>query len=218
MNFVDAWSVDEIVMLDVSRAGQGNKENFLKTVTSFAKNCFVPLSVGGGVRSLEDVKTLMESGADKVVVNTGAINRPELITEIANTYGAQCAVVSIDTKKVDEEYHVFSDFGKKDTAMAVPDWIKKAEEFGAGEFMLTSIDRDGSLFGYDNQLCAQACNAATVPVLICGGAGNWNHFVQGYENGADAVCTANIYHFTESSIASAKKTLQNAGFDIRKAS
>lgn len=217
LNFVDAWSVDEIVVLDVTRPGQGQRENFFKVVRGFAERCFVPLAAGGGVRGMDDVRRLLDAGADKVTVNTGALDRPELITEIASAYGAQCAVVSIDAKRdASGDYEVYSSFGSKATGLTPADWAAEVERRGAGEILVTSIDRDGSLSGYDLDLCREVATAVSVPVLIAGGAGNWKHFVEGFTEGkADGVCTANIYHFTETSIHSAKKFLSEANVPVR---
>lgn len=217
LNFVDAWSVDEIVVLDVTRPGQGAKESFFNVIGHFARNCFVPLTAGGGIRSLDDVGRFLALGADKVVINTGAIERPELISQIAESYGSQCVVLAIDAlRKADGTYEVMSEFGKKPTGMSPAQWAKQAQELGAGEILVTSIERDGSLDGYDTALCRQVSEAVSLPVLICGGAGSWKHFVAGVrEGGASAVCTANIYHFTETSIVSAKRFMANHGIDVR---
>jgi len=216
-NFVDSWSVDEIVVLDVTRPGQGEQKNFLDVVSRFAHDCFVPLTVGGGIRAIDDVRLFMEVGADKVAVNTGAVERPQLISEIAQAFGSQCVVLSIDARKTgDGAYEVYSAFGAQATGLAPAEWAKRGEEMGAGEILITSIERDGSLQGYDIELCRQIAGAVKVPVLILGGAGNWKHFSQGFrEGGASAVCTQNIYHFTESSILSAKKSLAKQGIDMR---
>jgi len=217
LNFVDAWSVDEIVILDVTRPNQGKRENFYNVVRQFARKCFVPLAVGGGVRTLNDFKTLLGLGADKIIINTEAVKRPEFITEGAKSFGAQCVVVSIDAKKKDDGcYEVFTDFGRRSTGLSPDEWAKKAQEFGAGEIMINSIDKDGSLEGYDLELAKIVSNAVDIPVLICGGAGLWQHFVDGFNKGkASAVCTTNIYHFTESSIKSAKIYLKNNQIDVR---
>jgi len=216
-NFVDSWSVDEIVMLDVTRESGPDRQAFFDVVTSFAHDCFVPLAVGGGIRTLDDVRQYMQVGGDKVVINTGAIERPELITEIAQAYGSQCVVLSIDAKKNnDDEYEVFSAFGRGSTKLHPADWAAQAEELGAGEIMITSISHDGSLQGYDLDLCKLVSDTVSVPVLVLGGAGAWKHFVDGIEiGGASAVCTQNIYHFTESSIASAKTFLAKNGIEVR---
>jgi imidazole glycerol-phosphate synthase subunit HisF len=217
LNFVDAWSVDEIVVLDVTRPGQGQRENFHEVVERFARNCFVPLAAGGGVRNLADVQTLLRLGADKVVVNSGALERPELITEISRQFGSQCVVLSIDARKTEGGgYEVYGDFGARETGLEPTRWAQEGAERGAGEIMITSIERDGWLQGYDLELCRQISGAVSVPVLILGGAGNWNHFADGFEEGgAAAVCTQNIYHFTEKSIQSAKKFLDKRGINVR---
>ena len=216
LNFVDAWSVDEIVVLDITRSGQGNRENFYQVVSEFARNCFVPLAAGGGVRTIDDFKTLLRTGADKVVINTAAVERPELITEAARLYGAQCVVVSIDAKRSDGTYEVFTRSGSEPTGLHPADWARQAQELSAGEVLITSIDKDGSLEGYDNELNREVADAVDVPVLVCGGAGKWQHFVDGFNEGnASAVCTTNIYHFTETGIKSAKRFLQTAGIEVR---
>lgn len=217
LNFVDAWSVDEIVVLDVTRPGKGKRENFFRIVKQFAERCFVPLAAGGGVRNIDDFKNLLRAGADKIIINSKAVRNPKFIKEAAQAYGSQCVVVSIDAKKNDKrEYEVFIDFGKTPTGLNPAEWAKKAEDLGAGEIMITSIEKDGSLEGYDNELNRIVSEAVGIPVLVCGGAGKWKDFVDGFVEGkASAVCTANIYHFTESSIKSAKKYLKDASIDVR---
>jgi imidazole glycerol-phosphate synthase subunit HisF len=217
LNFVDAWSVDEIVILDITRPGTGERENFYRVVQEFARKCFVPLSVGGGIRTLDDVKTYLKLGADKVVVNTGALVRNELITEISQVFGAQCVVLSIDARKhKNGRYEVYSHYATKATGLTPEDWAKEAEALGAGEILITSVERDGWLQGYDLELCCLVSDAVGVPVLILGGAGSWKHFADGFIEGrASGVCTQNIYHFTENSIKSAKTWLRNAEIDVR---
>jgi len=217
LSFVDAWSVDEVVLLDITRPGEGVREHFYETVQRFASTCFVPLSAGGGIRTIEDVNNLLRMGADKVILNSEALRRPELITQIAKAYGSQCAVVSIDAKMMSPGvYEVMIDQGRTVTGQDPAQWARQAQEFGAGEILITSIDRDGMLEGYDNTLNALVSQAVDIPVLACGGAGSWQHFVDGFQVGsASGVCTTNIYHFTESSIKSAKQFLKNAGVTVR---
>ncbi len=216
LNFVDAWSVDEVVILDVSRRERKLSRSFKEVVQKFAKACFVPIAVGGNIRSVSDVREYLDVGADKVVLNSGAIDNPDLINSVARSFGRQCVVQSIDTKKEDSRYVVYGDCGRKNTGMGVVEWSRHCEELGAGELMLNSIERDGSLQGYDLDLCKSVSDAVNIPVLICGGAGNWRHFEDGFVHGnADAVCTNNIYHFTEASINSAKLFLQRAGVNVR---
>jgi len=217
LNFVDAWSIDEIVALDVTRPGHGNREAFYEVVQELARKCFVPLAVGGGIRSIDEVRRLLRLGADKIVLNSGATERPELISEAATLFGAQCVVVSIDASRRDEgEYEVYSHCGSQPTGWTPLAWAKRAEQLGAGEVLVTSMDNDGALEGYDLELCRSVADAVTVPTLVAGGAGNWQHFVDGFVlGGASAVCTTNIYHFTETSIKSAKRFLDTAGILVR---
>lgn len=217
LSFVDTWLIDELVILDITRPGEGDRQNFYKVVEDLASRCFVPLAVGGGIRDLAEVKRLMAAGADKVVVNSGAFRRPQLITEIAESYGSQCVIVSIDAKKgADGGYWVYTDFGKHETEFDPASWAVECERHGAGEIVLTSIDRDGMLEGYDNALNRLVADRVTIPLLVCGGAGNWSHFFDGYEKGkADAVCTTNIYHFTDSSITSAKSYMSKRNIPVR---
>lgn len=217
MNFVDAWSIDEIVALDVTRPGLGEREAFYEVVRDLAHKCFVPLACGGWVRTLDDVHALLRMGADKVVVNTGAIERPELVTEAAELYGSQCVVVSIDALRLPGGgYEVYAEQGTRPTGLRPGEWARRVEELGAGEILVTSIEKDGSLEGYDNALNRLVSDAVSVPVLVSGGAGKWQDFVDGIaEGGASAVCTTNIYHFTESSIRSAKQFLNRAGIPVR---
>lgn len=217
LNFVDAWSTDEIVVLDVTRQGEGTRRNFYRVVAGFARKCFVPLAAGGGVRTIDDFRTLLGIGADKVIINTEALGRPALITEASRMFGSQCVVVSIDAKrKADGRFEVYTQCGTRPTGLDPAAWARQAQELGAGEIMITSIDKDGSLEGYDNELNRIVSDAVTIPVLVCGGAGKWQDFVDGFVDGrASAVCTTNIYHFTEKSIQSAKTYLQSADINVR---
>jgi len=216
-NFVDAWSIDEIVLLDITRPGEGRKESLYEAVQEFARRSFVPLAVGGGVRTIEDVRTLLSLGADKVVVNTQALREPDFIGQIAGLYGSQCAVVSIDALRHDDgSYEVMAEYGQKPTGLDPAAWARTAQQKGAGEIFLTSVDRDGSLEGYDNELNAQVAEAVQIPVIVSGGAGKWQDLVDGFQIGhASAVSTSCIYHFTESSIRSAKNYLKNQRILVR---
>lgn len=216
LNFVDAWSVDEVVVLDVTRPGEGVRANFEQVVADFARRCFVPLAAGGGVRTLDDARRLLGVGADKIILNTGALERPEFISEVAQAYGSQCAVISIDAKlEPSGEYRVYGGLGQRATEWTPADWAREAERRGAGEILITSIDRDGWLQGYDVPLCRSVIEAVTVPVLTLGGAGNWEHLAEGFRAGAAGACTQNIYHFTDRSIRAAKTYLKGAGVNVR---
>jgi cyclase len=217
-NFVDTWSVDEIVALDITRTGAGPADRmpFQEVLRRLARRCFVPIAAGGGIRSLSDVRTMLACGADKVVVNTGAVERPELIGEIAESFGTQCVVLSIDAARAGGAYEVRSHFGSRPTGSAPEAWAQRGAALGAGEILIASIDRDGSLDGYDLDLCRRVVDNVGVPVLIAGGAGSWKHFVEGiHRGGASAVCTSNIYHFTEISLKSAKAFMAKAGIPVR---
>jgi cyclase len=217
MNFVDAWSIDELVALDVTRPGEGCRNAYLDVVDELARRCFVPLTCGGGVRTMEDVQVLFRNGADKVVLNTAAVETPGLVTSTAELYGAQAVVASIDAwRHEDGRYEVYTHHGSRPTGLDPADWARRLEELGAGEVLVTSIQKDGSLEGYDDVLTRHVSSAVSLPVLASGGAGKWQDFVNGFiEGGAAAVCTTNIYHFTESSIRSAKLYLQRAGIPVR---
>jgi len=212
-NFVDAWEVDEIVILDITR-GEKDRVVFLKTVTDISDGAFVPITIGG-VSSLEDVSEFFSAGADKVLVNTAAIERPEFITEIASKYGNQAIVLGIDAKETTDGYRVYSHQGTRNTGMSPADWAVEAEGFGAGEILLTSVDRDGSLQGYDLPLLEGVSSACNIPVVPLGGAGIWNHFVDAVTHGAHGVATQNIYHFTSASILSAKKVMRDNDVPVR---
>lgn len=215
-NFIDSWSVDEIVLLDISRPERRQPEAFFAVISEFSKNCFVPMCIGGGVRDLDDIKRYLDLGADKIAINTMAVSHPKLISQAANKFGSQCVVVSIDVKKKGGAYQVFVNCGRDATPWQPEDLARMAEELGAGEILLTSIDRDGSLEGYDNQLNSLVSRSVTIPVIVCGGGGKWQDFVDGIViGGADAVATTNVYHFTETSIRSAKQYLHKHGINIR---
>jgi len=217
-NFVDTWSVDEIIILDISRAYNTNiKKKFLNLVKKFSENCFVPLTVGGKIKNLKNVSDLMMIGADKVSLNTSAINNPKLITEVSESYGAQAVVVSIDVKKNGKDYEVFSHNGSRPTGLNPEKWAKKCEELGAGEILITSIDRDGFLNGFDLELCKKIKSSVRLPVLVLGGCGSWQHMADAFnKTDIDAVCTQNIFHFTEESIKSSKLFLDSKNIYVRR--
>lgn len=218
LNFVDSWLIDEVIILDITRGLKNSNENFYKTVKKFSENCFVPLTVGGLVNSESDFSKLLNCGADKIVINTKAIEDPNFINYIAKKYGSQCIVVSIDARKVkNNKYEVYYKHGERPTGLDPVSWSLKVQRYGAGEIMLTSIDKDGSLEGYDNELNRNVAEAVDIPVLISGGAGKWQDFVDGINIGkATGVCTTNIYHFTKLSIESAKNYMYQKGINIRR--
>ena len=216
INYVDSELVDEVIILDITRPGMGERKNFLRAVDAFAANSLVPVSVGGGIRAFGDAEELFDYGADKVVVNTGAVERPSLITEIAEVYGAQAVVLSIDAWRHDEGiYEVFTEFGTRSTSSYPDRWAAGAVSCGAGEILVTSIQRDGSLLGYDNDLNRMVVDAVTVPVLCAGGVGNWQHLVDALDTGVSGVCVSNIFHMTEVSLRAAKEHMRERGCLVR---
>lgn len=224
----NAWGVDEIVFLDINREKNydfwRNDVKYDNTLTQFkdvikyvSKSSFVPITAGGGICTVDDMKMYLHAGADKISINTAAIKNPGLISEGAQIFGRQCIVVSIDVKKYpDGKYHVMTNFGKEDTGMEVVEWAKKAEDDGAGEIFLTSIDADGSLKGYDIDLIKSVVQNVKIPVIASGGVGDWKHLVEGIvDGGAAAVSVGNKFHFTEHSTMHAKKYLKDKGIDVR---
>jgi cyclase len=215
VDFFNSWAVDEILILDVTR---GNKyKNFLKIINGLSKRCFVPLTVGGWIKNLDEINALLKNGADKVSINTEAVRNPKLISESASVFGSQCIVVSIDVKKnQDGNHEVCIDRGTEHTSLDPVKWAQQAESLGAGEILLTSIDMDGSRLGYDLELIKKVATGVTIPVVAFGGVGNWQHFVDGIKIGkADAISAANIFHYTEHSTYKAKEYLNNSGIEVR---
>ena len=215
VDFFNKWAVDEIVILDVTR-NEKKRQLFHEIVSGLSRKCFVPLTVGGWIKSLDDVLYLLRTGADKVVINTEAFRRPELISECSSVVGKQCMVVSIDVKVNGNNYEVYIDRGREATGTSPSDWAKRAEEMGAGEIFLNCIERDGFREGYDLKLLQKVVQSVKIPVIAMGGVLNWQHLVDGIKiGGADAVAAANIFHYTEHSTKKAKDFLRNSGIDVR---
>src|SRR3989344_1561320 len=227
VQFFNAWAVDEIIFLDISETKEYTSllrsdynyktlDNIIEILKDIAKICFVPLTVGGGIKTLDQMDELFRNGADKVSVNTEAVYRPGFISEAANKFGNQAVVISIDVKKNDNKYEVFVNHGREPTGLDPIDWAKKVESLGAGEIFLTSIDRDGLLKGYDLELVKMITETVHIPVISCGGVGKWQDLVDGVKiGGVSAVSAANIFHFTEQSTRNAKKYMAEAGIDVR---
>ena len=216
VDFFNTWAVDEIILLDVSRNLE-ERDKFYEAVDRLSKKCFVPLSVGGWIFETQEVNKILRLGADKIIINTQAFLDPQFINDCARIYGSQCVVVSIDVKIQDNgHYEVFIDRGRKQTGASPVEWAKKAQELGAGEIFLTTIDNDGARNGYDLELTRSVSEAVTVPVIASGGVGEWNHLVEGVNIGkADAVSVANKFHFIEHSTKIAKDFMDDAGVDVR---
>ena len=210
---------DEIVFLDITAAPEG-RDTDLDWVRRTAEQVFIPLSVGGGVRKLDDAARLLRAGADKVATNTAAIERPELLTELAEHFGSQCVVLSVDAKRLpgsDEHpaWDVVTHGGRKARNMDVLEWIERGVELGAGEILLTSIDADGTRDGYDLELMRRVTEQVSVPVIASGGAGNLDHLADAMEAGASAVLAASIFHEGTYTVAEVKRRLRQRGFAMR---
>jgi len=208
--------VDELVFLDIAATNEGRGPDF-ELVDEIADECFMPLAVGGGIKSLEDVRKLLNLGADKVVLGTAAIVNSGLISEIANKFGSQCVVVSIDVLKKDNgEYEVYSNSGSKLVNIKPIDLVKKVESLGAGEILLTSIDRDGTMSGYDVDLIKNISRVTKIPLIASGGAGNYNDMLAVIKEAeVSALAAASIFHFTEQTPLEAKQYLKKNGVNVR---
>ena len=205
---------DEICFLDITASNE-NRETIYEVVERTSKKCFVPLTVGGGVRSVEDINKLLNCGADKVSINTAAVQNPEVIIEGSKKFGSQCIVVAIDAKKNDDKWEVFTHGGRNNTKMNAIDFAKKIEDSGAGELLVTSMDRDGTQVGYDIDLISKISSKINIPVIASGGVGNLDHLVDGIKSGASAVLAASIFHYGKQSIKEAKEYLDSKGIPVR---
>lgn len=207
---------DEMVFFDITASAHG-RQTMVDVIERSADQCFMPLTVGGGIRTIEDMSVMLKAGADKVSINSAALSNPELITIGAEKFGSQCIVTSIDAKRVsDQEWRVFSHGGRKDTGMDALEWAVRAVELGAGEIVLNSIDADGTKAGYDLDITRQVSEAVSVPVVASGGAGHLDHMAEVLIDGkADAVLAASIFHFGEFTVAEVKAHLSAKGIPTR---
>ncbi len=212
----DAAGADELMFLDIAASVEGRAAMY-DVIARTAEVCFMPLSVGGGIRAVEDARRLLRAGADKVSLNTAAVENPDLIADCADAFGAQCIVAAIDARAVEPgRWEVFTYGGRKATGLDAADYARLAVEKGAGEILLTSMDRDGVKGGYDTQLLRAVTSVVRVPVIASGGAGKASHLVDAVvEGGADAVLAASIFHFGEVSILEAKTAMADAGLPVR---
>ena len=215
----DAAGADELTFLDIT-ASHENRDTILDVVARTAEQCFMPLTVGGGVRAVEDIRRLLLAGADKVSINSAAVARPDFVREAAEKYGDQCIVVAIDARQTAPgKWEVFTHGGRKGTGLDAVQWAHRMTELGAGEILLTSMDRDGTKSGFDLELTRAVSDAVPVPVVASGGVGTLDHLVEGVTlGGASAVLAASIFHFGEFTIAQAKERLAQAGVPIRQIS
>lgn len=215
--FYNAEGADELVFLDIT-ASSGSRKTMIDVVDRTAAEVFIPLTVGGGVRKVEDIRELLTAGADKVSINTAAIHDPELITRGADRFGRQCIVVAIDARREPERgsWGVYTHGGRRPAGLDAVDWARRAAELGAGELLVTSMDRDGTKDGYDLELLEAIARVVNIPVIASGGAGTLQHMVEALQPGrADAVLAASIFHFGEYRIADAKRYLAEHGIPIR---
>ena len=206
---------DEICFLDITASNE-NRDTIIDVIKKTSENCFVPLTVGGGVKSLEDIKKLLVSGADKVSINTAAVNNQNLIKESSKRFGSQCIVVAIDAKKKNDKWEVFTHGGRNKTGVDVIDFAKKMEDCGAGELLITSMDRDGTQKGYDINLISEVEKNVNIPIIASGGVGSLEHLFEGIKFGkASAVLAASIFHYGTYSIKEAKQYLDSKGIPVR---
>jgi imidazole glycerol-phosphate synthase subunit HisF len=222
-----SWAVDELIYIDITREGEYDmrrddhkvkvKRDILDIIEDISRSCFMPLTFGGGIRTLEEIRARLAHGADKVTINTMAYEHPEFITDAARLFGSQAIVVSVDVRRQAKgEWEVYTRWGRQATGRSVQSWVQEAERRGAGEIFLNSIDRDGTGTGYDLELVKTVTQATKIPVIACGGVGKFAHLAEGaLLAGASAVCAANIFHYTEHSTIRAKKVLLQAGVDVR---
>lgn len=211
----DAAGADELTFLDIT-ASHENRDTILDVVSRTAARIFLPLTVGGGIRSVDDMRRLLLAGADKCSINSAAVARPELVREGATKFGSQCVVVAIDAKQsAPGKWEVFTHGGRKGTGIDVLDWARQVVAMGAGEILLTSMDRDGTGVGFDTELLRAVCGAVRVPVIASGGVGILQHFVEGARAGATGLLAASVFHFGTFSIAEVKAALAEAGLPVR---
>jgi imidazole glycerol-phosphate synthase subunit HisF len=211
----DAEGADELAFLDIT-ASSDERDILLHVIEAVASRVFIPLTVGGGVRKVEDVRRLLNAGADKVSINTAAVQNPQLVREAAGIVGCQCIVVAIDVKKRADGWEVYTHGGRRPTGLDAVEWARRMEAAGAGEILLTSMDRDGTRDGFDLGLTRAVAGAVGVPLIASGGVGTLEHFAQGVTEGhADAVLAASVFHFGEFTVRQAKEHMRRAGIEVR---
>lgn len=211
---------DEITFLDIT-ASSDNRETIVHVVEDVASEVFIPLTVGGGIREINDVRRMLNAGADKVGINTAAVFNPDFVKQAADRFGSQCIVVAVDAKKVSQpgeenRWEIFTHGGRKPTSIDALEWVARMDEYGAGEILLTSMDRDGTKQGFDNELNRQVSETVKIPVIASGGVGNLQHMADGVLEGkADAVLAASIFHFGEYRISEVKQYMKERGIEVR---
>ena len=212
----DEQKADEITFLDIT-ASSDHRHTMVDMVRSVAGEVFIPLTVGGGIREVADIHTMLQAGADKVSINTAAVKRPGVVKEASKYFGAQCIVVAIDAKRKDDRWQVFTHGGRSATGMDAIDWARQVADMGAGEILLTSMDRDGTRDGFDIELTCAVSRAVSIPVIASGGVGTLDHLVEGIvDGGADAVLAASIFHFGEYTVDQAKVYMAERGIEVNR--
>jgi cyclase len=220
------WAADELIYLDISKnsvydmrrddLGHPNRGDVIDIIRDVSLECFMPITIGGMIRTLEHISLRLANGGDKVSINSKALEEPSFITSAANSFGSQCIVVSIDAKIINGAYVVMSEGGRRNTGYDPVKWAKTAEECGAGEILINSIDRDGSRQGYDIELIGNVAEVVSIPVIACGGVGEWSHFMEAFKKtSVDAVAAANIFHYVDQSAYLAKRFLYEHGCNVR---
>jgi cyclase len=213
--FYSENGADEICFLDIS-ASLENRDTIINMVKLTAEEVFIPMTVGGGVRSIENIQSLLKAGADKVSINSAALKNPDIIKNSSKYFGSQCIVVAVDVKKNNNSWKVYSHGGTKNTGIDALDWLKKVESLGAGEILLTSMDRDGTKSGFDLEILSLVNKILTIPVIASGGVGSIEHFYEGVKTGkADALLAASVFHFNEFSIMDVKNYLKDKNIEVR---
>ncbi len=216
----DSQGADELTFLDIT-ASSDQRNTMIDVVEAVASEVFIPLTVGGGIRNLDDIRNMLNAGADKVSINTAAVQRPEFVEEASRQFGSQCIVVAIDAKRVNADgeelqWKVFTHGGRNETNLDAIEWASRMAEAGAGEILLTSMDRDGTREGFDNQLNQRVAEAVSIPVIASGGVGSLQHLADGISKGkADAVLAASIFHFGEHTVQEAKQLMASQGIEVR---
>ncbi len=206
---------DELVFLDITASAEG-REIMIDVVRRVAESVFMPFTVGGGIRTVSDMRALLEAGADKVSINTSAVKNPELVREGSRLFGSQCIVVAIDARRKGDSWEVYINGGRTPTGLDAVEWAERVQELGAGEILLTSMDRDGTKEGFDVELCRAVSSAVNIPVIASGGAGSEEHFLEVFkEGGVDAALAASVFHFREIEIPSLKRFLADRGITVR---
>ena len=215
-NFVDLWNADEIILIDISKNDKYS-EKFIQVVNFFIDNCNLPIAVGGGIFSEKKASKLFKLGVEKIIINSSTFYNPKLTYKLTEIYGSSSIIHSVDCKKVNnKDYFVFVDNGKKNIGFAPEEWVKKIQQFNVGEILVNNIDNDGGLMGYDMKLIKRILKVSNLPIIVLGGAGNWNHICNALkEKKISAACTQNIYHFTNQSLFSLKSFLFKNNIKVR---